>query len=196
LADHYEGKRLNSPNDLVVRRKTGETYFTDPDNLARRNLPDPEGFFRKELNVNGVYRITAGGKLQLLIQDLHYPNGIAFSPDEGTLYVANSRPEKIWWAYEVAKDGSVRNGRLFLDGANLPGDGVPDSMKVDKIGNLYMAGPGGVLIVSPRGKHLGTIRLPEVASNCAWGDKDGKTLYITGASGLYRIRLSVGGTIP
>ncbi|MGA2717266.1 MAG: SMP-30/gluconolactonase/LRE family protein [Bryobacteraceae bacterium] len=196
LADHYEGKRLNSPNDVVVRRKTGEVYFTDPDNLARRNLSDPDGFFRKELNVNGVYRVTAAGRLELLIQDLPFPNGIAFSPDENKLYVANTLPEKTWWVYDVGSDGSPRNGKVLLDATNLPGTSGPDSMKVDKAGNLYAAGPGGVLIISPQGKHLGTIQVPEVASNCAWGDKDGKSLYITAPPGLYKIRLSVGGTMP
>lgn len=196
LADHYEGKRLNSPNDVVVRRKDGDAYFTDPLLWPTRNLPDPNGFFRPELSMSGVYRLSVAGKLDLLIRDLPFPNGIAFSPNEDKLYVSNSRPEKTWWVCDVGGDGSAHNGRVFFDATKLPGDGGPDGMKVDKIGNLYTTGPGGILIISPQGRHLGTIQLPQVGTNCAWGDADGKSLYITANTGLYRIRLNVGGTIP
>ena len=173
---------------MAVRRKTGEVYFTDPNRAG--------GFFRNESGVSSVYRVTAAGRVDLLIQDLSFPNGIAFSPDESKLYVANTQPEKTWWVYDVGSDGSARNGRILLDAAKIPGTNGPDSMKVDKAGNLYAAGPGGILIISPQGRHLGTIQFAEPATNCAWGDADGKTLYITARPGLYRIRLNVGGKIP
>lgn len=194
LADRYDGKRLNSPND-VVQRRNGDIYFTDPNSVARNNPPDPNNYFKTEQGFNGVYRIKAG-KLELLIKDVPYPNGIAFSPDEKKLYVANTRPDKFWMVYDVQADGTLANGKKFLDLTTDPADGLPDGMKIDRLGNLYATGPGGVLVISPQGKHLGTIRVPEIAANCAWGDADGKTLYITARTGVYRIKLKVPGIRP
>ncbi len=195
LADRYEGKRLNSPNDVVCRRN-GDIYFTDPNSVARNNPPDPNNDFKTELGFNGVYRVTPAGKLALLTKDIPYPNGLAFSPDEKKLYVANTRPDKFWMVFDVKADGTLANGKKFLDVSKESGDGVPDGMKVDQPGNLYATGPGGVLIISPEGKHLGTIQLPEIPANCAWGDADGKTLYITARTGLYRVSLKVTGIRP
>lgn len=195
LADHYEGKRLNSPNDVVCKRN-GDIYFTDPTGLYR-TYPEGPDKPKPELGFNGVYRITSGGKLDLLTKDIPYPNGIAFSPDEKKLYISSSRPDKFWMVYDVKSDGTLTNARKFYDATNEPGEAVPDGMKVDTAGNLYMTGPGGgVLIVSAAGKHLGTIQIPEIASNCAWGDADAKTLYITARTGVYRIKLSIAGIKP
>ena len=195
LADRYEGKRFNSPNDVVCRRN-GDIYFTDPNSVARNNPPDPNGDFRPELGFNGVYSVTAAGKVELMTRDVFYPNGLAFSPDEKKLYVANTRPDKFWMVFDVKPDGALANGRTFLDVSQEPGDGAPDGMKVDEAGNLYATGPGGVLIISPEGRHLGTIELPEIPANCAWGDRDGKTLYMTARTGLYRVKLEIRGIRP
>ena len=203
LADTYGDKRLNSPNDLVYSRN-GSLYFTDPPyGLPTQGDHDPD----KQLQINGVYRIRDASKqepgapparrnLQLLIKDLPRPNGIVFSPDQQHLYVNNSAPKKLWMCYDVNRDGSVTNGRLFYDATSDDSPGAPDGMKVDQKGNLYSAGPGGVWIFSKKGQHLGTIRLPETAANLAWGDEDGKTLYITASSSIYRIRLIIPGIRP
>lgn len=189
LADKYQGKRLNSPNDAVYK-SDGSLYFTDP----------PYGLFdekKKELEFQGIYRLTADGKLQLLNKGLSRPNGLAFSPDEKTLYVANSDPEKkLWMAYDVAANGSLLKGRVFFDVTSEKEDGLPDGLKVDAQGNIYATGPGGVWIFSPDGKHLGTLKPTEVPANCNWGDADGKTLYMTARRGLYRVRLSIPGIRP
>src|SRR5581483_3504083 len=194
LADSYQGKKLNSPNDLVYR-SDGSLYFTDPPyGLPTQQDTDPE----KEIKVNGVYRIPnarqhkAGAppdrdKLQLIISDRPRPNGIAFSPDEKVLYIADSG-DKVWMRYTVHADGSVSDGKLLLDAKTDKTPGSPDGIRVDKKGNIYGSGPGGVWIISPEGKHLGTIKVPEVVANVAWGDKDGKTLYITASTSLYRIK--------
>jgi len=191
LADKYEGKRLNSPNDAVYK-KDGALYFTDPPYGFVKQDEDP----KKELKFNGVYRL-AGGKLQLLYRELTRPNGLAFSPDEKYLYVANSDPQrKIWMRFEVTSAGGLANGKVFYDVTNQTADGLPDGMKIDQKGNLYCTGPGGVWIFSPAGKHLGTIQPPETPANLAWGDADGKTLYITARKGLYRIVLQIPGIRP
>jgi gluconolactonase len=191
LAAKYEGKRLNSPNDAVYK-SDGSLYFTDPPYGLPKEDQDP----KKELPFNGIYRI-AGGALQLLSKELTRPNGLAFSPDEKYLYVANSDPaRKIWMRFEVKQDGTIANGRVFYDVTRRTEEGLPDGMKVDRRGNLYCTGPGGVWIFSPTAKHLGTIRLPETPANCAWGDADGKTLYTTARTSLYRIRLNVEGVRP
>lgn len=195
LADAYEGKRLNSPNDLVAK-KNGDVYFTDPTALLRTFPGDPGPAFRQQLDFNGVYRVSAPGKVALVTKALSYPNGLAFSPDESKLYVANSRPDKYWMVFDVRSDGSVANGRKLFDLSSDKTDVVPDGMKVDTAGNLYLSGPGGILILSPAGKHLGTIQVPETAANLAWGDVDGKTLYITARTSLYRIHLNATGTRP
>ena len=187
LADRFDGKRLNSPNDLVFH-SNGDLYFTDPPfGLARLNN-DPA----KELDFSGVYRLTATGQLQLITRELGFPNGIAFSPDERTLYVSNAENRKpIWMAYEVSVDGSVGAGRVFFDASKFVGDGrsgVPDGMRVDRKGNLFATGPGGIFVLSPQGKHLGTIRTGQPTANCAFGDDD-TVLYITANNQLLRIRL-------
>jgi gluconolactonase len=200
LADRYQGKRLNSPNDLVYR-SDGSLYFTDPPyGLRKQNDSDPE----KELKVNGVYRIPNAleqkpgsqpnrAALQLLISDLSRPNGIAFSPDEKYLYVNNSEPKKQWWRYRVLPDGKVAGAKLLLDATSDPRIGGPDGMKVDEQGNIYSAGPGGVWIISPEGKHLGTIVMPERTANVGWGGADRKTLYIVASTSVYRVRLNIPG---
>ena len=195
LADRYQGKRLNSPNDVISKRN-GDIYFTDPTGLNRNYPEGAAGAPHQELDFNGLYRVTARGNLELLARDIPYPNGLAFSSDEKKLYVSNTRPEKKWMVYDVKPDGSIFNGRVFLDMTKEPGEGVPDGMKVDEEGNVYATGPGGVLVISPKGKHLGTIQLPEIPSNCAFGDADGQTLFITARSSVYRIRLKVPGRLP
>jgi gluconolactonase len=192
LADRYEGKRFNSPNDLVYR-SDGSLYFTDPPyGLASQLDTDP----KKELKINGVYRL-ANGKLQLLISDITRPNGIAFSPDEKYLYVDSSDPaKKIWMKYEVMPNGTVGNGKLFADATSDPREGSPDGMKVDREGNVFTTAPGGVWIFSPAGKHIGTIDMPERTANLAWAGEDGRTLYITASTSLYRIQVKLGGLVP
>jgi len=187
--DKFEGKRFNSPNDLVFR-SDGSLYFTDPPYGLLKQDQDPA----KELSFNGVFRY-ANQRLQLVVKDLHRPNGIAFSPDGTILYVANSGDRRYWMSYKVARDGSVSEGRMLADVSSEKNQDVPDGMKVDSKGNLYATGPGGVWILSPDGKHLGTIQLPETAANCGWGD-DGKSLYITATTSVYRIRLAVAGEAP
>lgn len=189
LADRYQGKRLNSPNDAVYR-SDGSLYFTDPP----YGLLKPEA---RELAYNGIYRLSPKGKLQLVAKDMSFPNGLAFSPDEKTLYVANSDSEKkIWVAYDVSSSGELSGRRVFYDVTAETDEGVPDGLKVDTRGNLYCTGPGGVWIFSPHGKHLGTIKAEQVPANCHWGDKDGRTLYMTARTGLFRIRLNVAGIRP
>jgi gluconolactonase len=189
LADKYEGKRLNSPNDAVIK-SDGSLYFTDPP----YGLFDPKA---KELDFQGIYRLSPNGKLLLLNKELTRPNGLAFSPDEKILYVSNSdADQKIWMAYDVAHDGSLANGRVFFDATRQKEEGLPDGMKVDTKGNLYCTGPGGIWIFSHEGKHLGTIKPSEVPANCHWGDSDARTLYMTARTGFYRIRLNVPGIRP
>ena len=190
LVDRFDGKRLNSPNDLVYK-SDASLYFTDPPYGLLKQDDDPG----KELKINGVFRL-AGGKLQVVVGDLTRPNGIAFSPDEKTLYIANSdEKRKVWMKYDVQPDGRVQNGRVFFDVTAEKEDGLPDGMKLDTNGNLYCAGPGGIWVFSPEGKHLGTIKPPETPANCNWGD-GGNTLYITARTGLYRIKLAAQGQRP
>jgi len=191
LADKFEGKRLNSPNDLVYR-SDGTLYFTDPPFGLPKFFNDP----RKELPFSGVF-VVKDGKLQLVTKDFTGPNGIAFSPDEKYLYVGDwDEKKKVVMCYEVEPDGSLKNGKLFFDMTKAPGEDALDGMKVDKAGNLYVSGPGGLWILSPQGKHLGTIIPPKHPHNFAWGDADGKTLYLCAKSGLYRMRLNVDGVRP
>jgi gluconolactonase len=186
LADRYEGKRLNSPNDLVVK-SDGSIYFTDPSYGVSKD--------QEELGFYGVYRLAPDGKLTLLVKELVLPNGIAFSPDEQKLYVNNSEARYIA-VYDVKPDGTVTNERLFADLKDASQGGVPDGLKVDLEGNVYSTGPGGVWILSPDGKVLGKISVPETATNLAWGESDRKTLYITANTSLYRIRLKIAGVRP
>lgn len=210
LADSFQGKRLNSPNDLVYR-SDGTLFFTDPPFGFPKAFNDP----RKELPYSGVFSVFRG-KLQLIAKDLSGPNGIALSPDEKYLYVGNwpraitgqkPRPgddpvgeigegHKAIMRYEVQPDGTLRNGQVFFDFTNAPGEDGLDGIKVDQQGNLYVSAPGGIWVLSPAGKHLGTIITPRHAHNFAWGDADGKTLYLGARSGLYRIRLNIAGIWP
>lgn len=188
LADSYRGRRLNSPNDLVYR-SDGTLFFTDPPFGLPKFFDDP----RKELAFSGVYSIYRG-KLQLLTKEFTGPNGIAFSPDEKYLYVGNwDEKRKVVMRYEVSADGKIRNGKLFHDLTPAPGEDAIDGIKVDREGNVYVSGPGGLWVISPEGKHLGTIKAPKHIHNMAWGDEDGKTLYLCARSSLYRMRLNVAG---
>jgi gluconolactonase len=203
LADTYQGKRLNSPNDLVYRAD-GSLYFTDPPyGLPMQNDSDPG----KELTVNGVYRLSSASdqapgtppqrdKLQLLVGDLPRPNGIAFSPDEKFLYVSNTGPRKIWMRYPVKPDGTLGAGEVFFDASSDTRGGSPDGIKVDRAGNIYGSGPGGVWILSPAGKHIATILMPEIVSNVCWGGSDGRSLFITASSSVYQIDLKIPGVQP
>ena len=191
LADNYQGKRLNSPNDSAYR-SDGWLYFTDPPYGLAGLEDDPA----RELDFNGIYRLSPDGELELLESGQTRPNGIAFSPDERTLYVANSDAEnKVWMAYAVRDDGTLGTGRVFFDVNDQNETGAADGLKVDVDGNLFATGPGGVWIFDANGKHLGTIKPDEVPANVAWGD-DGSPLYMTARTGLYRIRLSTSGKIP
>ena len=193
LADHYQGKRLNSPNDLVYK-SDGALYFTDPPFGLPKFFEDP----RKELPFSGVFRVPPdGNKVQLLTTDLDGPNGLAFSPDEKYFYVDDwDDKKKVIMRYEVNADGTLSNGKVFFDMTSAPGEDALDGMKTDGKGNLYVSGPGGLWIISPEGKHLGTIIGPEHPHNMAWGDDDGRTLYLCAQTGLYRIRLNVPGIRP
>ena len=191
LADRYQGKRLNSPNDLVYR-SDGTLYFTDPPFGLPKFHDDP----RRELPFTGIFSLS-NGMLRLLSTDLTGPNGIAFSPDEKYLYVTNwDVKKKVVMRYEANTDGTLSNGTVFFDMTSAPGEEALDGLKVDQQGNLYVSGPGGLWIISPEGTHLGTIKGPKLPHNMAWGDEDGKTLYLTAESALYRIRLNIPGIRP
>ena len=186
LVDNYQGKRFGGTNDVVVK-SDGAIYFTDTFGGLRRRDKDP----RRELDFNAVYR-WHDGRLTLLVSDLRRTNGLAFSPDEKYLYV-NGSVDNYVRRYDVLPDGTLANGRLLIDLANQPEPGVTDGMKVDTLGNIYVTGPGGIWIVSPGGKHLGTILTPEKAINLAFGDADRKTLYIAAHTGIYRIKVETPG---
>jgi gluconolactonase len=190
LADRYQGKRLNSPNDLVYK-SDGALYFTDPP----FGLPQTYDAPQKELPFSGIFRLS-NGALQLLSQELAGPNGLAFSPDERFLYVTNwETARKVVLRFPVKADGSLDAPATFLDLSGVAGEEALDGIKVDSLGNVFVSGPGGVWIVSPEGKKLGVLRVGELPANFAWGDRDRKALYMTGRSGLYRVRLNVPGAV-
>ncbi|MBC7255708.1 MAG: SMP-30/gluconolactonase/LRE family protein [Chloroflexi bacterium] len=182
LADRYQGRRLNSPNDVVVR-SDGIIYFTDP----------PYGIQpgERELDWNGVYRILPDGTLELLVDDFDRPNGLAFSPDESVLYIDDS-PRRHIRAFDVAPDGTLRNGRLFADMASDQ-PGSPDGMKVDIEGNIYCTGPGGLWVFRPSGECVGVIAGPQLPANVAFGGPDRRTLYITARTSVYTLRTKIPG---
>jgi gluconolactonase len=184
LADRYQGRRLNSPNDLVYR-SDGALYFTDPPFGLPRAFDDP----RKELPFSGVFCLI-GGELKLVSAELTGPNGLALSPDERYLYVGNWDPQrKVVMRYEMLADGGLTNGTVFFDMTAAAGEDAIDGIKVDRQGNVFVSGPGGLWVLSPAGTHLGTIKGPEHPHNLAWGDDDGRALYLTAQTGLYRLRL-------
>ena len=193
IADKFEGKRFNSPNDLVVR-PNGDVYFTDPIYGLEGHEKDP----KREIPWSGVYRKPAKGDVQVLDKTLTFPNGLAFSPDGKTLYVSVSDPAKaIWMAYDVDAKGGVKKRRVFFDATaevKAGKKGLPDGLKVDEAGNLFATGPGGVWVFTAAGKHLGTIVTGEPTSNCAFGD-DGSTLYMTANDKLTRIKLKTRGAV-
>jgi gluconolactonase len=191
LADRYQGKRFNSPNDLCLK-SNGDLYFTDPPYGLPKLMDDPA----KELDFQGVYRLSPQGGLTLLTKEMSRPNGIALSPDETTLYVANSDPDKaVWMAFPVKPDGTLGSGRVFFDSTAWVKEGkkgLPDGMKVDRHGNLFATGPGGVCVFAPDGTHLGTLATGVPTANCGWGD-DGTVLYVTADKNLCRIKTATKG---
>jgi gluconolactonase len=190
LADRYQGKRFNSPNDAVYK-SNGDLYFTDPPYGLPKLNSDPA----KELDFNGVYRLSKDGTVTLLTREMTFPNGVALAPDEKTLYVANSDPKKaLWMAFPVQEGGTLGKGRVFFEVTAWVKSkkGLPDGMKVDRAGNLFATGPGGVHIFDPDGTHLGTLATGEATANCGFGD-DGSTLYITADMYLCRVRIKTRG---
>jgi len=182
LVDRYQGKKLNSPNDIVVK-SNGIIYFTDPPYGIK-----PE---EQEQPCNGVYRLLPDGTLELLADDFDRPNGLAFSPDESILYIDDS-PRRHVRAFDVRPDGTLTNSRIIAD-MDHPQPGSPDGMKIDEAGHLYVTGATGVWVFEPNGELLGVITTPEGPANCAWGDEDRKSLYVTARTSLYRIRTKVAG---
>jgi gluconolactonase len=192
VADRYRGRRLNSPNDLVYR-SDGTLYFTDPPFGLPKFFDDP----RKELEFSGVFSVTPKGRIRLLTAELSGPNGIAFSPDERFLYVGDwDEKRKVVMRYPVRPDGTLGKGQVFFDMTSAPGEDAIDGIKVDREGNVYVSGPGGLWVFAPDGTHLGTIVGPKHPHNFAWGDDDGRTLYLCAQSGLYKMRLGVPGVRP
>jgi gluconolactonase len=191
LADRYEGRRLNSPNDLVYR-SDGTLFFTDPP----FGLPGAFGDADKDLPFSGVFAVR-DGEVTLVTDELEGPNGLAFSPDERRLYVGNWDPDrKVVMCYELGPDLEVMDAGVLFDLTGADGEDAIDGIKVDAAGNVYACGPGGICVISPGGKHLGTLRLPEAPHNVAWGDADGRTLYVTALTSVYRIRLQIPGIRP
>jgi gluconolactonase len=190
IVDRYEGARLNSPNDAVFHPK-GDLYFTDPPYGMVKQFEDPA----REIPYQGVFRTHRNGAVSLLTRDMTRPNGLGFSPDEKTLYISQSDPAApIWRAFDVRPDGSLGASRILFDASSLAKArrGLPDGLKVDTEGNLFATGPGGVLILTPKGRHLGTILTGQATGNCAFGD-DGRTLYMTADMYLMRVRLKARG---
>lgn len=187
LADRYEGKRFNSPNDVVLG-PDGALYFTDP----TLDLVKGE---KQETPFQGVYRLDAKGKVTLLTKDLTQPNGLAFSPDGKLLYIDDSEQKNIR-VYRFHPDGTISDGKIFANEDDGTKDGVPDGIRIDKQGNLFVVGPRGIWVWSPAGVHLGTIELPEQPANLAWGGDDNATLYITATTSVYKIPTKTRGFVP
>ncbi len=190
LVDRYEGKRINSPNDVVFK-SNGDLYFTDPPFGLPKSYDDP----RKETPFQGVYKFSKDGKLTLLTKDIKAPNGIAFSPDEKKLYISNADSlNAVWMVFEVKADGTIENGKVLFNATTWAKTkpGVPDGMKVDREGNIFAAGPGGIHVISPDGKHLGSIETGVPTGNLAWGE-DGSSLFITSNTNVYRLKLTTKG---
>jgi len=188
LVDRYQGKRINSPNDVIFK-SNGDMYFTDPPFGLPKSFDDPN----RELDFCGVYLMSTDGKLTLLTKELKAPNGIAFSPDEKILYVSDSG-QRRWMAFDVKDDGTIANGRVLLDGSQLGKDkpGVPDGLKVDQYGNVIGGGPGGIYFIAPDGTLLGMLDFGVATGNCTWGE-EGSTLFITSNTAIYRIKLNTKG---
>ncbi len=192
LADRFEAKRFNSPNDVVFR-SNGDMYFTDPPYGMPKQFEDPG----REIPFQGVFRRSGDGKVTLLTREMTRPNGLAFSPDEKRLYVAQSdETAALWRVFDVKADGTLGAGRVLLDATSTVKSrpGLPDGLKIDVNGNLFATGPGGVFVISPEGRHLGTILTGQATANCAFGD-DGQTLYMTADMYLLRVRLKTKGKI-
>jgi gluconolactonase len=187
LADHYDGKKFNSPNDVIVG-PDGALYFTDP-------TLDLVAGEKQEIPFQGVYRLDDNGDVRLLTKDLTQPNGLAFSPDGKHFYIDDSERRNIR-VFDVASDGTLSNGRIFGEEPGEKHDGVPDGIKVDKNGNLFVTGPRGIWVWDAQGKHLGTIAMPEQPANLTWGDKDYRSLYITAITSVYRLELKTQGFVP
>ena len=187
LADHYEGKKLNSPNDVIVG-PDGAIYFTDP-------TLDLVAGEKQELPFQGVFRLDDAGNLRPLTKDLKQPNGLAFSPDGKHFYVDDDETRDIH-VYDVGADGTLSNGRIFGKEPGGEKEGVPDGIKVDKKGNLFVTGPKGIWVWDASGNHLGTIVVPEQPANLTWGDKDYRTLYVTATTSVYKLRTKTDGFVP
>lgn len=187
LADRYDGKKFNSPNDVIVG-PDGALYFTDP-------TLDLVAGEKQEIPFQGVYRLGEKGDVRLLTRDLTQPNGLAFSPDGKHFFVDDSEQRNIR-VYDVLPDGSLTNGRIFGEEPGGKDDGVPDGIKVDQKGNLFVTGPTGIWVWDANGHHLGTIAMPEQPANLTWGDPDYRTLYITATTSVYRLRTKTNGYVP
>ena len=187
LADRFEGKKFNSPNDVIVG-PDGALYFTDP-------TLDLVAGEKQEIPYQGVYRLDEKGTVRLLTKDLTQPNGLAFSPDGKRFYIDDSEQRNIR-VYDVASDAALTNGRLFAEEPGGKDDGVPDGIKIDKSGNLFVTGPKGIWVWDAAGHHLGTIAMPEQPANLTWGDSDYQTLYITATTSVYRLKMKVHGFLP
>ena len=187
IASHYEGKRLNSPNDVIVK-SDGSIYFSDPPYGLTADY-GVEG--EQDLDFQGVYRLSPDGQtVTLLVDDFDRPNGLCFSPDESILYINDTERMHIR-VFDVQPDGTIANGRIFAEEEGE--DGVPDGMKIDVHGNIYLTGPGGIWIFDPAGEHLGVIQIPEQGANLGWGGDDWSTLFITASTSLYSIQCKVAG---
>jgi gluconolactonase len=187
LVDHFEGNKFNSPNDVVIG-PDGAIYFTDP----TLDLPKDE---KQEIPFQGVYRLVEKGEVRLLTKELTQPNGLAFSPDGKRFYVDDTKQRNIR-VYDFQANGTLSNGRIFGEEPGGKGEGVPDGMKVDRDGNLYVTGPKGIWVWDKQGRHIGTMVIPEQPANLTWGDKDYRTLYITATTSVYKLRMKARGFVP